>query len=95
MEEADFLIFFDSDARAAIRGVFHDCFPQGGCDGSLAIFAEELTRTENVPMAPTMAKLKALAGKYNVSVADTLMFAGCKLTLPFRLLFIIVSDENS
>ncbi|KAE9975859.1 hypothetical protein BLS_002365 [Venturia inaequalis] len=64
------------DARSAIRAVFHDCFPQGGCDGSLALFTEEVTRTENAPMQPTMNKLKALAGKYKVSVADMLMFAG-------------------
>jgi hypothetical protein len=63
------------DARAAIRAVFHDCFPQGGCDGSLAI-ASELARTENVPMQATVNKLKALAVKYKVGVADMLMFAG-------------------
>lgn len=31
-------------------------------------------------MLPAMNKLKALAGKYKVSVADMLMFAGCKLS---------------
>jgi hypothetical protein len=66
------------DARAAIRAVFHDCFPTGGCDGSLA-FPEELSRKDNVPMTATVNKLKGLATKYNVGVADMLMFAGCKL----------------
>jgi hypothetical protein len=65
------------DARASIRAVFHDCFPQGGCDGSLAIPAE-LSRKDNVPMTATVNKLKDLATKYKVGVADMLMFAGCK-----------------
>jgi manganese peroxidase len=65
------------DARASIRAVFHDCFPQGGCDGSLA-FPAELARKDNVPMTATVNKLKDLATKYNVGVADMLMFAGCK-----------------
>ncbi|KAF2421800.1 heme peroxidase [Tothia fuscella] len=66
----------NDNARAAIRGVFHDCFPQGGCDGSLALFPEELSRSENSPMTATMNALKALAVKHNVGVADMLMFAG-------------------
>lgn len=65
------------DARASIRAVFHDCFPQGGCDGSLAIPAE-LSRKDNIPMTATVNKLKDLATKYKVGVADMLMFAGCK-----------------
>lgn len=64
-------------ARAAIRAVFHDCFPQGGCDGSLAI-DEELFRTQNTPMNGTVLALKTLAEKYSVGVADMLMFAGCE-----------------
>jgi hypothetical protein len=66
----------NDDARAAIRAVFHDCFPQGGCDGSISI-ASELARPENAPMTSTINKLKALAVKYKVGVADMLMFAGC------------------
>lgn len=65
------------DARAAIRAVFHDCFPQGGCDGSLSI-ASELARPENTPMTSYVNKAKALAVKRGVGVADLLMFAGCK-----------------
>jgi hypothetical protein len=68
-------------ARAAIRAVFHDCFPQGGCDGSLAL-VDELARTQNTPMTATVNALKALAQKYNVGVADMLMFAGCELRSP-------------
>jgi hypothetical protein len=65
-------------ARSAIRAVFHDCFPAGGCDGSLALFTVELSRPENSPMASTMTQLKALAQKHSVGVADMLMFAGCE-----------------
>jgi len=67
------------DARAAIRAVFHDCFPAGGCDGSLAL-PEELSRPDNAPMTGTVNKLAALAKQHNVGVADMLMFAGCNLT---------------
>ncbi|QDS75635.1 hypothetical protein FKW77_006863 [Venturia effusa] len=66
----------NDNARATIRGVFHDCFPEGGCDGSLALFADELARPENSPMTATMNSLKALAVQYKVGVADMLMFAG-------------------
>lgn len=64
-------------ARASIRAVFHDCFPQGGCDGSLAN-PIELQRITNTPMAATVSKLAELARINRVSVADMLMFAGCK-----------------
>jgi hypothetical protein len=65
-------------ARASIRGVFHDCFPTGGCDGSLVLFDAEVGRANNVPMTATMQTLRAMATKYNVGAADLLMFAGCK-----------------
>jgi hypothetical protein len=67
----------NDDARAAIRAVFHDCFPSGGCDGSLALPAE-LSRTENTPMAGTINKLSALAKQNGVGIADMIAFAGCK-----------------
>jgi len=63
-------------ARASIRGVFHDCFPDGGCDGSLMLFDAEVARANNVPMTATMQTLRAMATKYNVTGADLLMFAG-------------------
>ncbi|KAF2432391.1 heme peroxidase [Tothia fuscella] len=65
----------NDDARAAIRAVFHDCFPGEGCDGSLAL-PEELARHDNQPMAATVTKFKALADKYDVGIADMIAFAG-------------------
>ena len=65
------------DARAAIRAVFHDCFPDGGCDGSLALPAE-LSRPENTPMTSTINKLSAIAKQRGVGIADVIAFAGCK-----------------
>jgi Peroxidase len=67
----------NDDARAAIRAVFHDCFPDGGCDGSLAL-AAELSRPENTPMTATVNKLSALANQFGVGVADIIAFAGCE-----------------
>jgi hypothetical protein len=64
-------------ARAAIRAVFHDCFPQPGCDGSLAV-PEELSRPINAPLVPLVMALKAMAAQNKVGIADLLMFAGCK-----------------
>ncbi|KAF2200371.1 heme peroxidase [Delitschia confertaspora ATCC 74209] len=71
-----------ADARAAIREVFHDCGAwnkaqgaKGGCDGSL-ILAGELSRAENNGLQDISAKLKALAVKYGVGVADIIVFAG-------------------
>jgi hypothetical protein len=68
----------NDDARAAIRAGFHDCFPDGGCDGSLAL-PDELSRVENTPMAATVNKLSALAKQRNVTTADMISFAACKL----------------
>jgi hypothetical protein len=67
----------NDDARASIRASFHDCFPEGGCDGSLAL-PEELSRRENAIMTPTVTKLANLAQKRGVSTADMIAFAGCK-----------------
>lgn len=67
----------NDDARAAIRATFHDCFPEGGCDGSLAM-PEELQRRDNTPMAATVTKLARLANKRGVSTADMIAFAGCE-----------------
>lgn len=67
----------NDDARAAIRAVFHDCFPGEGCDGSLAL-PEELSRHDNQPIAATVTKLHGLATQNNVTVADMIAFAGCK-----------------
>jgi len=67
------------DARSAIRAIFHDCFPDGGCDGSLHITAE-LSRPENSPMTSTVNKLASLAQQRGVGVADMIAFAACKST---------------
>jgi hypothetical protein len=69
----------NDNARAAIRAVFHDCFPGQGCDGSLSL-PEELARLTNQPMAATVTHLKSMAEQYNVTVADMIAFAGCKLS---------------
>lgn len=45
----------------------------------MALFAAELARPENTPLTDTMNALKAMAVKYQVGVADMLMFAGCML----------------
>ncbi|KAF2800232.1 class II peroxidase [Melanomma pulvis-pyrius CBS 109.77] len=70
------------DARAAIREVFHDCGAwntglgsTGGCDGSL-ILAGELSRGENKGLQGISDYLQGLATKYNVTVADMIVFAG-------------------
>lgn len=77
----------NDDARAAIRSVFHDCFPSGGCDGSLAIPAE-LARKDNRGLVTYVNKIKALAKANKVTVADMISFAGCKNNLyPRRMLY--------
>jgi hypothetical protein len=63
------------DARSTIRAIFHDCFPDGGCDGSLQF---ELSRPENSPMTGTVNKLVSLAQERGVGFADMLAFAACK-----------------
>ena len=61
--------------------VFHDCGTwstdqgnTGGCDGSL-ILAQEYNRAENNGLQDISAKLQALAQKYKVGVADTIVMA--------------------
>ncbi|KAJ4984542.1 ligninase lg6 precursor [Stagonosporopsis vannaccii] len=68
------------DARAAIRAVFHDCgaWNKGlgakhGCDGSLLL---ELDLPENKGLRPIAEYLQDLAKRNQVSVADTIVFAG-------------------
>ncbi|KAF1941453.1 heme peroxidase [Clathrospora elynae] len=70
------------DARAAIRLIFHDCGSwntaqgaTGGCDGSL-ILAGELSRSENKGLAAIAGYVENMATKYNVGVADMIVFAG-------------------
>ncbi|KAF2681444.1 class II peroxidase [Lentithecium fluviatile CBS 122367] len=71
------------DARAAIRLIFHDCGAwnqaqgaTGGCDGSLALNAEELGRGENKGLSGIANYVKDLAGRWGVGVADAIVFTG-------------------
>jgi len=81
----------NDNARAAIRLVFHDCGTwdkaqksTGGCDGSLIKSSEELGRSENTGLAPIAQKIGALATKYNVTVADMVVFAGSSFVAFFN-----------
>ena len=65
------------DARAAIRLSFHDCFPDGGCDGSI-LLSDECSRTENQQMTDICGKLNTKVTQYNVSAADMVQFAAGK-----------------
>lgn len=86
-------------ARGAIRAIFHDCGSwdesqgqSGGCDGSLIVGVSpdvELDRIENRGLQNIAGALKDLAGRYNVTAADMIVFAGSEyhIILPlFRLL---------
>ena len=63
-----------SDARAAIRLSFHDCFP-GACDGSIILADECSTRSENAQMVSMCETLGNKTSQYNVSTADIIQFA--------------------
>lgn len=71
------------DARAAIRAVFHDCGAwntaqgaKGGCDGSLVLANETRLLPENNGLQDIGDYLQGMAGKYQVGVADMIVFAG-------------------
>jgi hypothetical protein len=68
----------NEDARAAIRAAFHDCFPTGGCDGSLFLANSELSRPENTFIGPVVWMLGSLAEIHQVGVADMIQFAAGK-----------------
>jgi hypothetical protein len=70
----------NDDARAAIRAALHDCFPDGGCDGSIFL-ALEMSRPENQIIGPTVYMLGSMAEKYKVGVADMIQFAACTFTI--------------
>ncbi|PVI05537.1 class II peroxidase [Periconia macrospinosa] len=77
----------NDDARAAIRLNFHDCGAwekslgaTAGCDGSIVLNAEENARTENRGLQAISIKIKNLATKYKVGVADMIVFAGSHAT---------------
>lgn len=62
--------------------MFHDCGTwsidqgeTGGCDGSLILAQEATTRPENRGLEDISAKLQAIAEKWEVGVADLVVFA--------------------
>lgn len=63
-------------ARQSIRLVFHDCFPGGGCDGSIVLSDECFTRFDNENLIPICAKLRDIANRYHVGTADLINLAG-------------------
>jgi manganese peroxidase len=72
-------------ARGAIRAAFHDCGAyklslgnNAGCDGSLFLAPEEITRQENSGLVDIIPKLGALAQQYGVGMADFFQFAAGK-----------------
>ena len=70
----------NADARASIRAAFHDCFPDGDCNGSIFL-GGELSRFENFNLAPTIWMLGSLAKKHKVGVGDMIQFAAGKSSL--------------
>lgn len=68
--------FCTNYARQAIRLPFHDCFPGGGCDGSIVLTDECFTRFDNENLIPICAKLRDVANRYKVGVADLINLAG-------------------
>lgn len=68
--------FCNNYARQAVRLPFHDCFPDGGCDGSIILTDECFNRFENDRLIPICSKLADLAFNYKVSVADLINLAG-------------------
>lgn len=63
-------------ARQSIRLPFHDCFPGGGCDGSIVLTNECFDRFDNENLIPICAKLADIANRYKVGVADLINLAG-------------------
>lgn len=63
-------------ARQSIRLPFHDCFPGGGCDGSIVLTDECFNRFDNERLIPICAKLRDVANRYKVGVADLINLAG-------------------
>ncbi|KKY25335.1 putative ligninase lg6 precursor [Phaeomoniella chlamydospora] len=62
-----------SDARAAIRLSFHDCFPEA-CDGSIILADECSSRVENTQLVDICTTIGDKATQYNVSTADMIQF---------------------
>lgn len=73
-------------ARQCIRLPFHDCFPDGGCDGSILLTDECSSRRENAQLIPMCEVLSTLARQYHVGAADLINFAGCKYSFSSAIL---------
>lgn len=65
-------------AAQAVRLPFHDCFPSGGCDGSIILTNECTTRVENSQMIPICGVLYKMTLDYGVGAADLINFAACE-----------------
>ncbi|KAL1873561.1 hypothetical protein Daus18300_003927 [Diaporthe australafricana] len=63
-------------ARQSIRLPFHDCFPKGGCDGSIVLSEECFDRFDNENLIPICTKLADVVRRYKVPVADLVNLAG-------------------
>lgn len=68
-------------AAQAVRLPFHDCFPSGGCDGSIILTDECTTRVENSQLIPICGVLYKMTLDYGVGAADLINFAGCEFVL--------------
>ncbi|CAN8101196.1 unnamed protein product [Discula destructiva] len=62
-------------AAQAVRLPFHDCFPDGGCDGSIILSDECTTRSENRQMIPICGVLYKISVEWRVGAADLINFA--------------------
>lgn len=68
-------------ARQSIRLPFHDCFPDGGCDGSIVASSECFDRFDNENLIPICRKLADVVSRYKVPVADLVNLAGGEYTV--------------
>lgn len=65
-------------AAQAVRLPFHDCFPTGGCDGSIILSNECTNRTDNQQLIPICGVLYKMSLDYGVGAADLINFAACE-----------------
>lgn len=70
-------------ARQAIRLPFHDCFPDGGCDGSIILTDECTARRDNFQMIPLCGVLYQIFLDYRVGAADLINFAAGERLFPY------------
>lgn len=68
-------------AAQAVRLPFHDCFPSGGCDGSIILTDECTTRVENSQLIPICGVLYKMTLDYGVGAADLINFAAGEFAL--------------